>query len=357
MRGRAAGAAPETSSGNCQEVQMNKDKRLCHDRILPKDLARPQGVRHREGRAEAIILFRKLWINGSTLRVRFLEGSESQKALVREQAAWWSEHANLHFDFTDDPAAEIRIAFDPTDGAWSYLGTDALDISANLPTMNLGFLDGGTAAHEFGHAIGAAHEHQNPAGGIEWNEEVVYRDLSGPPNYWSQEQIRRNVLMKYSFDQIRGTGFDPESIMLYFFPDSWVKNGPGTQANETLSALDRAFVASEQAYPGRLRPAAELAIGGGAVEASIGVAGEEDLYRVRIEEAGHHVFETGGETDVILKLFGPDSPTALVAEDDDGGVGLNARIAAGLVEGDYLLQVRHYNQSAGTGTYTVEARR
>jgi len=36
--------------------------------------------------------------------------------------------------------------------------------------MNLGFLDGGTAAHEFGHAIGLAHEHQNPAGGIQWNE-------------------------------------------------------------------------------------------------------------------------------------------------------------------------------------------
>ena len=43
--------------------------------------------------------------------------------------------------------------------------------------MNLGFLDGGTAAHEFGHAIGLGHEHQNPAGGIEWNEEVVLRDL------------------------------------------------------------------------------------------------------------------------------------------------------------------------------------
>jgi hypothetical protein len=28
--------------------------------------------------------------------------------------------------------------------------------------MNLGFLDDGTAAHEFGHAIGLAHEHQNP---------------------------------------------------------------------------------------------------------------------------------------------------------------------------------------------------
>ena len=63
--------------------------------------------------------------------------------------------------------------------------------------MNLGFLDGGTAGHEFGHAIGLAHEHQNPAGGIEWNEARVIQDLSGPPNNWDEAQIRHNVLKKY----------------------------------------------------------------------------------------------------------------------------------------------------------------
>jgi len=29
--------------------------------------------------------------------------------------------------------------------------------------MNLGFLDGGTTGHEFGRAIGLAHEHSSPA--------------------------------------------------------------------------------------------------------------------------------------------------------------------------------------------------
>ena len=27
--------------------------------------------------------------------------------------------------------------------------------------------------HEFGHALGLIHEHQNPEGGIEWNEPAV----------------------------------------------------------------------------------------------------------------------------------------------------------------------------------------
>ncbi|MGH8550794.1 MAG: M12 family metallopeptidase, partial [Methylococcales bacterium] len=99
--------------------------------------------------------------------------------------------------FDNAPTAKIRISYDSSDGAWSFIGTDASSIPANQPTMNLGFLDGGTAAHEFGHAIGLAHEHQNPAGGIEWNEEVVLRDLSGPPNSWTPKQIRHNVLEKY----------------------------------------------------------------------------------------------------------------------------------------------------------------
>ena len=36
--------------------------------------------------------------------------------------------------------------------------TDALHIARNEPTMNLGFDDGGTYGHEFGHAIGFGHD-------------------------------------------------------------------------------------------------------------------------------------------------------------------------------------------------------
>lgn len=48
--------------------------------------------------------------------------------------------------------------------------------------------DGGPAAHEFGHALGLAHEHQNPAGGIEWNEEVILRNLMGRPTIGHQSR-------------------------------------------------------------------------------------------------------------------------------------------------------------------------
>jgi hypothetical protein len=309
------------------------------------------------GRTRAISPIGKTWMNGSTLRVRFLAGTSAEQQLVRKQAGWWTEHANLTFDFGTAPDAEIRIAFDPSDGAWSYIGTDCKHIPAGQPTMNLGFLDGGTAAHEFGHAIGLAHEHQNPAGGIQWKEEVVIHDLSGPPNNWDEATIRHNVLEKYTVDQVNGTAFDPDSIMLYFFPATWTVNGVATHENNVLSAMDQSFIGSEKMYPQDAPTpddATELSIKAKSrTRASIGRFGEEDLYRFTAPVEGDYVVDTRGPTDVVLKLFGPDNRTALIAEDDDSGMDYNARIGARLKAGEYFAQVRHYNRQSGVGKYSI----
>lgn len=337
---------------------MREYLKVCQDRLLPRDLVRPQRtVRMGGGASRAIIVFLKRWVNGSKLHVRFMGGTTAQQALAKEQAEWWTQHANLTFVFDNAPDAAIRITFDSSDGAWSYIGTDASSIPTNQPTMNLGFLDGGTAAHEFGHAIGLAHEHQNPAGGIEWNEEVVLRDLSGPPNSWSPEQIRHNVLDKYSADQIRGTNFDSDSIMLYFFPDTWVKSGEGTKENDILSNLDKEFIASTQAYPRVAVQAVELGVNAAPTPANIGVPGEEDLFKFTVTSGGRHTIETDGQTDVLMKLFGPNSQTSMIAEDDDGGVGLNARIVADIIPGQYFVSIRHFNKARGTGSYGIKVSR
>ena len=139
--------------------------KVCIDRVLPTDFMRPQRRMRVKGGERAISPIGKAWMNGSTLGVRFMGGTANQQATAREQAGWWAQVANLKFDFNNAANAEIRVAFDSSDGAWSYVGTDCRGIPVNQPTMNLGFLDGGTTAHEFGHAIGLAHEHQNPRGG------------------------------------------------------------------------------------------------------------------------------------------------------------------------------------------------
>lgn len=341
---------------------MTDRPKICIDRILPRDMMRFQAAtRGPEGRVRAISPIGKTWMNGSTLRVRFMGGTSAEQAVAREQAGWWAQVANLKFDFNNASDAEIRIAFDPGDGAWSYIGTDCRGIPLNAPTMNLGFLDGGTAAHEFGHAIGLAHEHQNPAGGIQWNEPVVIREMAKSPNFWDEQTTRHNILRKYSADQLNGTAFDPESIMLYFFPASWTLNGIGTKANEILSRMDKEFIAGAKMYPKTgttVSSATELKVNAGRrTQAAIGTVGEEDLYRFSAAVDGRYVVDTRGPTDVVMKLFGPNSETALIAEDDDSGINTNARIAADLVAGDYFVQVRHYNRESGVGNYSVKVRK
>lgn len=339
---------------------MSDVPRVCIDRRLPRHSLTATRTTGRPAGRRAIIVPGRMWVNGSTLRVHFMGGTQQQRQIAREQAAWWTEHANLDFAFVDDPRAEIRVAFDPADGAWSYLGTEARDFPAREPTMNLGFLEDGTAAHEFGHAIGLDHEHMSPFGGIEWNEEVVIRDLAGSPNYWTPAETRANVLDKYAVSQIRGTRFDRESIMLYFYPDAWVKNGRGTKQNAVLSALDKSFIASTRAYPGRgQRAPAPVALTVGARKAAtarIGTPGEEDLFAFTVRKAGRHVARTGGKQDLVMQLFGPGSRTSLIATDDDSGLGLNARVIADLVPGEYFVQVRHVRKR-GTGAYTVRVDR
>jgi len=339
----------------------NQAPHVCFDKILPKDLMRPhRRTRGLDGNDRAISPIGKSWMNGTTLRARFLSGTPAQQATAREQAGWWADVCNIHFDFGNHPVsdADIRISFDPNDGAWSYVGTDNKGIPTNQATMNLGFLDGGTAGHEFGHAIGLAHEHSNPAGGIQWNEPVVIASLAGPPNFWDEATVRHNVFRKYALDQIKGTDFDADSIMLYAFPASWTLNGVATHANDVLSTLDKEFVAGATMYP-KAAPVSDgvaLPLDGTKVNADIGKGGEEDVFTFEVESDGVYEVRTNGSTDVYLKLFGPDSKTALIAEDDDSGYGVNARIRSSLVPGKYWAQVRHWNVETGTGKYSISVK-
>lgn len=121
--------------------------------------------------------------------------------------------------------------------------------------MNLGWINDNkheddiraVILHEFGHALGAVHEHSSPYAKIPWDREKVYRDLSGHPHYWDKGRIKRNMFQYYTLANVRATTFDPDSIMLYSFPDSWTTNGKGTARNTKLSASDKEFAKS--CYP------------------------------------------------------------------------------------------------------------
>jgi hypothetical protein len=130
-------------------------------------------------------------------------------------------------------------------------------------------------------------------------------------------------LEKYTADQINGTAFDPDSIMLYFFPASWTLNGIATKANDVLSSMDKGFIAGAKMYPktgGTVSSAKELKVNAGRrTAASIGKIGEEDLYRFTAATDGRYVIDTSGPTDIVMKLFGPNSETAVIEEDERFG--------------------------------------
>lgn len=332
---------------------MAKAKKLCYDKILPVDFTLPhRSLSQGPGRAPRAVSPRnKQWPNGTTILIAFKGGTPAQQDMVRQIAPEWCEYANLKFEFTNNPAAPIRVSFDPNDGAWSYIGTDNLSIPVHAATLNLGWQDKNVILHEFGHMVGLGHEHQNPQGGIVWNEAAVIADLSGPPNYWDEATIRHNVLDKYRMDQILGTGFDRESIMLYAFPATWTVGGQGTDFNDGLSKIDREFIGSAQMYPGTAPQIQELPVLKAAA-AAISSPGEQDTYKFVVPAPGDYVIETAGASDVVMFLYGPNAPTKLVAQNDDSGVGRNARITATLQPGTYFVQVRHYSD-LGTGPYRI----
>ncbi len=87
-------------------------------------------------------------------------------------------------------------------------------------------------------------------------------------------------------------------------------------------------------------PFTRIPVGAGRIEAAIGSPGEIDRYQFSVGEAGTHTMETHGPTDVVMYLAGPDNLQRLIAVNDDGGEGRNARLAGFLPSATYYIYAR-----------------
>jgi len=109
----------------------------------------------------------------------------------------------------------------------------------------------GTVRHEFLHALGFQHEHQNQRGPCEeefrWEDDPrytptkdkhgvfipdqpgrrpgIYTYLAGAPNYWPREKVDYNLRRITTPEVITGP-FDSASIMLYSFDPLFYKTTP-----------------------------------------------------------------------------------------------------------------------------------
>lgn len=237
---------------------------------------------------EQLVAGNRRWEPGRVLRVCLFGGNEVVATLIRQAASEWNSYASVRFDFGPpegynclSPAAgffQIRIGF-ASRGFWSALGTDSeRRIDPSAPSMNFDGFNLAYAAprmnasnvlsqaepyhitaikHEFGHALGLLHEHQNPSLGcrdeIKWTGPGnVYEYYAGPPNRWTPDQVQRNLgfIGQTDPDYIAGDS-DPHSIMMYALPAAVLKRGSTSPCfvpvRHAISEKDKQIVA--RIYP------------------------------------------------------------------------------------------------------------
>ncbi|MBC7987851.1 MAG: hypothetical protein H7X93_14460 [Sphingomonadaceae bacterium] len=179
---------------------------------------------------------------------------------VADLARLWLTRTGARLDFhfwtapdVDVGGADIRIAFDPARGSWSWVGTQATRIAREKPTMNLGWMTvelpedqaRSVVLHEFGHAIGLIHEHLHPLHRIDWDRERVIADLRASQG-WDDATISANMFEEPPPDAVFATAFDPSSIMMYAVPEHWTRDDFSVGWNTDLSASDIGLI--QEAY-------------------------------------------------------------------------------------------------------------
>lgn len=201
-----------------------------------------------EGHIDMAVEIGKFWKPGRTLRVSLRGGTPYVRSKVQLFANVWSEYANIRFQFVQQEPAEIRVSFEPNNRSWSYVGTDALVIDSNEPTMNFGWFHDNTedsefsrtVVHEFGHALGCIHEQSQPHAVIHWNKERVYQYYATLG--WSRGEVDSFVFFKFDPSTVKSSEYDPLSIMHYPIPKDFTTDGFVVGWNTHLSEKDIQFI-------------------------------------------------------------------------------------------------------------------
>lgn len=226
-----------------------------------------------------------VWKNSSTIIVKFQNGTNEQKNEVIFHALEWTRYANLQFVFVDSNGKKLSINydqrsfrlpigkentyqnyFDRSDIRISFtentnnsiVGTGSIIQKPNEATMNLGTniklksVRRGSILHEFGHALGLMHEHQNAKRRFKFNQKNVYAYCES--RKIDEISCKSNMLETYSNGT--STFYDPESVMNYVFDDNVytqesVEQDLTPRPHHFLSLKDKMFIAS--LYPGRAR--------------------------------------------------------------------------------------------------------
>ncbi|MBB3176594.1 M12 family metallopeptidase [Variovorax sp. Sphag1AA] len=323
------------------------------------------------GRTRAILAASKKWVSGTQITYYCFKRGDSVPAAwlggdadigVVDQAfdTWAKLGIGISFRRVNAPAdAMVRIGFNPSDGSWSYVGRDVLNIkSLQERTMNFGWplttvYGRDTALHEIGHTIGLEHEHQNPNAGITWNRQAVLDYFKGPPNSWDDAQIEWNILRKIPVSEIKGTTWDPDSVMEYQFGagliDAPAAYKAGIKPKGGLSPADKSWVL--ESYPGVKAPNVSALTVGLSQLLKLN-AGETRIFDFSPPRTRTYNIGTFGTSDTVLVLFEvTPAGNVQIAGADDSGTDLNAKVSMRLQKDRrYQIGVRLYYADAALET-------
>ena len=80
---------------------------------------------------------------------------------------------------------------------------------------------------------------------IQWNKELIYRQLGGPPNNWPRDVVDHNVFNRLAKSELNASAYDKQSIMHYFFPQGVDARWYRVRENSALSPLDVKFIGTQ----------------------------------------------------------------------------------------------------------------
>lgn len=222
-----------------QPIQLKDDDTACDAPINDTE------VTHGNRRKRSLVNYSKLWINGRTLKIAFMNDLDANhKQKIIDAASQWLPYVNLSFDFVDDKHGDIRIATGNNKNS-SILGNNSLLIDPDKPTMNLGVNPEHEdfdviVIHEFGHALGAMHEHQHPQANIPWDKPKVYEFYQNREmNPLTRAQIDRHIFKPFNTSDAFYTPYDKLSIMHYPIPNSLTLGEWELPINRKISKKDK----------------------------------------------------------------------------------------------------------------------